>query len=264
MDINVAVLVDASFFLKRLNFFKRRYFRSEPELTPKQVVQVLNCCIKRHLNDGNSSIYQHLYRVFYYDSPPLNIKVHYPLVNSGETNPRVLDFSKQPETIHRNEILTEVKKQRKFALRLGTIKHDKQWKLTDDALNNLLKGICKFEDLTNNDFYYSMRQKGVDIKLGVDIASIAQERLVDKIVLFAGDSDFVPAAKLARINGIDFVLDPLRNNIDPSLHEHIDGLVSYDLVSILKDILGKSPSIIPEWWSEGTRPKKAKGQRRNQ
>ncbi|MFH4333528.1 NYN domain-containing protein, partial [Acinetobacter baumannii] len=87
---------------------------------------------------------------------------------------------------------TEVKKQRKFALRLGTIKHDKQWKLSDRALNDVLKGTRKFEELTNDDFYYSMRQKGVDIKLGVDIASIAQKKLVDKVVLFAGDSDFVP------------------------------------------------------------------------
>lgn len=262
MDIKVAVLVDAAFFLKRLNFFKRRYFSAEPELTPKQVVQVLNHCIKRHLNDGNSNTYQHLYRVFYYDSPPLDIKVHYPLINSGETTRRVLDFAKQPETMHRNEILAEVKKQRKFALRLGTIKHDKQWKLADHALNDILKGVRKFEDLTNEDFYYSMRQKGVDIKLGVDIASIAQQKLVDKIVLFAGDSDFVPAAKLARTSGIDFVLDALRNNIDPSLHEHIDGLVSYDLVAILKDILGKEPEIIPAWWSNGTQPKQAKAQRR--
>lgn len=158
MDIKVAVLVDASFFLKRLNFFKRHYFPSEPELTPKQIVQVLNSCIRRHINDGNQSTYQHLYRVFYYDSPPLDIKVHYPLVNQGETKHRVLDFSKQPETIHRNEIL--------------------------------------------------------------------------------------------------------RNNIAPSLHEHIDGLVSYDLVAILKDILGKLPTTTPAWWSNGTSPKKAKSQNR--
>ena len=41
-----------------------------------------------------------------------------------------------------------------------------------------------------------------------------------------GDSDFVPAAKLARREGLDVVLDPLRNRIAPSLHEHIDGLKS--------------------------------------
>ncbi|MCL1077481.1 NYN domain-containing protein [Parashewanella spongiae] len=92
-----------------------------------------------------------------------------------------------------------------------------------------------------------MRQKGVDIKLGVDIATISQNKLVDKIILIAGDSDFVPAAKLARMSGIDFVLDALRNNIDNSLHEHIDGLVSHDLVAILKDVLDKNPEKTPSW-----------------
>jgi len=46
-------------------------------------------------------------------------------------------------------------------------------------------------------------------------------------VLIRGDSDFVPAAKLARHEGLDVVLDPLWNHIAPSLHEHIDGLTSY-------------------------------------
>ena len=44
--------------------------------------------------------------------------------------------------------------------------------------------------------------------------------------LIAGDSDFVPAAKFARKEGVDFILDPMMNHIDPSLHEHIDGLMS--------------------------------------
>ena len=41
-----------------------------------------------------------------------------------------------------------------------------------------------------------------------------------------GDRDFVPAAKLARREGIDFILDPLWASIKPNLHEHIDGLRS--------------------------------------
>ena len=49
---------------------------------------------------------------------------------------------------------------------------------------------------------------------------------VDQIILFSGDSDFVPAAKLARREGIDFILDPLWASIKPNLHEHIDGLRS--------------------------------------
>ena len=65
------------------------------------------------------------------------------------------------------------------------------------------------------------------MKIGVDIASLSLKRFVDKIVLISGDSDFVPAAKLARREGIDFVLDPMHSeHIEPNLYEHIDGLKS--------------------------------------
>ena len=64
------------------------------------------------------------------------------------------------------------------------------------------------------------------MRIGIDIASLSFKKAVDQIILIAGDSDFVPAAKLARREGIDFVLDPMWNNINPDLHEHIDGLVS--------------------------------------
>jgi len=62
------------------------------------------------------------------------------------------------------------------------------------------------------------------MRIGLDIASMAFKRQVDQIILIAGDSDFVPAAKLARREGIDFVLDPLWASIRPDLHEHVDGL----------------------------------------
>lgn len=258
MDFKVAFLVDGSFYLKRLSFFKRKYYGSKPDLDPQQVVQLLNRIVKKHIESERAERYQHLYRVFFYDAPSLDIKAHYPLKEHGETNFRAVDFSKAPEMVNRKAIIEELKKQRKVALRLGHIKHDKQWKLSNSALNRLLKGEIQFNELTNDDFYYSMRQKGVDIKLGIDIATLSQEKLVDKIVLIAGDSDFVPAAKLARTSGIDFVLDALRNNIDQSLHEHIDGLISFDLVSILKEILRCEPDERPTWWNDGPNPKTPK------
>lgn len=54
--------------------------------------------------------------------------------------------------------------------------------------------------------------------------------MVDQIILISGDSDFVPAAKLARREGIDFVLDALGNHINEDLHEHIDALLSSDAI----------------------------------
>lgn len=81
-------------------------------------------------------------------------------------------------------------------------------------------------DLNDRDVYYDIKQKGVDIRIGCDIASLAYKRLVNKIILVSGDSDFVPAAKLARREGIDFVLDPMWQPINNQLFEHIDGLKS--------------------------------------
>ena len=49
---------------------------------------------------------------------------------------------------------------------------------------------------------------------------------VDQIILISGDADFVPAGKLARREGVDFVLDPMWSNIGIDLTEHIDGLRS--------------------------------------
>ena len=53
---------------------------------------------------------------------------------------------------------------------------------------------------------------------------MAIKRLVNRIILFSGDSDFVPAAKLARNEGIDFILDPIWNPIDDNLFQYTDGL----------------------------------------
>lgn len=64
------------------------------------------------------------------------------------------------------------------------------------------------------------------MKIGLDIASITLKKQVNQIILIAGYSDFVPAAKLARREGIDFLLDPMWNPIKPHLFEHIDGLRS--------------------------------------
>ncbi|WP_225738937.1 NYN domain-containing protein [Citrobacter amalonaticus] len=111
-----------------------------------------------------------------------------------------------------------------------------------------MKGEKSWDQLTNDDFYYDIKQKQVDIKLGMDITTLAYEKLVDVIVLVAGDSDFVPAAKHARIKGIDFILDPLRQNVTPSLSEHIDGVQSYSLISGLADALHAEPNPVPDWW----------------
>lgn len=126
-----------------------------------------------------------------------------------------------------NEFLCQLKKKRKFALRLGFLAADEaSYMLKEDTVKKLFRKEISLNDITESDFYVSLRQKGVDMKIGIDIASLAYKHQVEQIILIAGDSDFVPAAKLARREGIDFVLDPMGKSINPSLFEHIDGLRS--------------------------------------
>jgi len=66
----------------------------------------------------------------------------------------------------------------------------------------------------------------VDIRIGLDITTLTLKQQVDTIILVSGDSDFVPAAKLVRREGIEFILDPLWQQVNADLFEHIDDLQS--------------------------------------
>ena len=210
-DLSIAILIDGGFFLKR--YFK--LYKNPKNHTPAEVAKNLYTLAHRHVGDDN-----YLYRIFYYDSVPFDKRLHNPI--SG----KVIDFAKSDQAKFRNEFFEELKKKRKVALRLGYLRESKNWLIRPRLTKELFKKNIAVDDLKEDDVFYELRQKGIDIKIGVDIASMAIKRLVDRIVLFSGDSDFVPAAKLARREGIDFILDPMWNPIDANLFEHIDGLKS--------------------------------------
>ena len=65
------------------------------------------------------------------------------------------------------------------------------------------------------------------MRIGLDVASFAQQRLVNQIVLIAGDSDFLPVVKMARRSGLDVLLDPMKQFPKRNMQEHIDGIESY-------------------------------------
>jgi len=178
----------------------------------------------RHLEQkdgGRQATERKLYRIFFYDCPPLSKKAHNPLNN------RAVDFSKTPLAQFRNELHAQLRKQRKLALRLGHLdENNAAWQLRPDKLKDLLARKIDISDLSPDDVTYYAKQKGVDMRIGLDISSLSYKKHVDQIILVAGDSDFVPAAKLARREGIDFILDSMRHQIRPDLHEHIDGLRS--------------------------------------
>jgi len=208
-DLSVAVLIDGGFFLKR--YFK---LYDAKKHTPQEVADTLYTLAHRHVEKD------YLYRIFYYDALPFDKRIHHPITK------KVVNFAITDQASFRKAFFEELKKKRKVALRLGYLRYSGNWLIRPNRTKDIFKGNLSFSDLEEDDIYYELRQKGIDIKIGVDIASISIKRVVDKIVLISGDSDFVPAAKLARREGVDFVLDPMWNPIDDSLFEHIDGLRS--------------------------------------
>lgn len=213
--MTAAILVDGGFFIKRY----RQIYTKPSDLTPEKVAKNLHGICIKHLSSSQKEV-RSLYRIFYYDCPPLVKKAHNPLTK------KAIDFSKTSEAIFRNELHSELRKLRKVALRLGRLSDSGYWQLKPAALKILLDSANGLESLKDGDFIYDVKQKGVDMKIGLDIASLSYKRQVKQIVLIAGDSDFTPAAKLARREGIDFILDPMWNPINQDLHEHIDGLMS--------------------------------------
>ena len=209
----VAILVDGEFFLKR---YALVYGRKHP---PEKVAKNLFQMCLQHVSDGKKKD-DYLYRIFFYDCPPFDGKAHNPVTG------KAVDFSKTDVYAFRMGLSKELMKKRKIALRRGRLGITRGWILKPARTKALLEQKLAVDDLDERDVFYDITQKGVDMRIGLDIASLAYKHLVDKIVLVSGDADFVPAAKLARREGIDFVLDPMWQRIGDDLFEHIDGLQS--------------------------------------
>lgn len=215
--MTTAVFIDGAFFIKRL----RHYLPAEHHYNAEKIADIALQMALRHLKlrQGKSPIDDDLYRIFFYDCPPLEKKMHRPI--SG----KALDLSKSKEAIFRKELHKQLIKKRKFALRLGRLSdHTNSWQLKPTVLKELLKNKRTWGSLTDDDFSIDITQKGVDMRIGVDIATVSLKMHANRMILIAGDADFVPAAKLARREGVDFILDAMHQPICDDLFEHIDGL----------------------------------------
>ncbi|RMD78501.1 MAG: NYN domain-containing protein [Gammaproteobacteria bacterium] len=213
-----AVLVDAAFFVKRI---RRLHGKDVP---PEVAARKLHATGLKHLNIRDGARWRRiasLHRIFVYDGRPPTWKGHAPVSGAA------IDVGRSQEALWRAAFHEALRKMRKVALRLGRVaspRPGEAWRLRSSALRDLRRGRLAWGDLQDHHFELDLRQKGVDMRLGLDVASLSFKRQVNQIVLVACDADFVPAAKLARREGIDVVLDPMRQKVPDDLAEHVDGI----------------------------------------
>ncbi len=195
----VAVLVDAGYVLKNLYRLLKRQ-----AATADEVYAFCLACVNKKEED--------LLRIYYYDCPPYDKVVRHPV--TGEK----IDFGATDTAKERKVLLQDLSVREKVACRMGTLKF-RGWEPTM-AGHQKLKRSQKLEP---TDLMPSFDQKQVDVKIGLDVAWLSGNHIVDKIILATADTDFTPAMKFARQSGVTIVLAKLKGaTVHEELLQHSD------------------------------------------
>lgn len=208
-----AILVDGGYYRKRAKLLWGKKSATD------RADELFAYCLL-HITKPQES--RDLYRIFYYDCPGMTRQIVHPLTN------KMIDFSNGAGTKWTKDFFNQLATKRKVAIRRGELAENQAaYVLNSNALTDIISGKRVVQDLTESDFRLDVKQKGVDMRIGLDVASIAYGKYADQIILIAGDSDFLPVAKMARRHGIDFILDPMKQKPKANLLEHIDGLETF-------------------------------------
>ena len=170
----------------RLGIFEE----AETKLTKKinyNQTDILIKFIKSFLDEQREEIY----RIFFYLADPFGDIL------------RGVDYSKTPTYRHATSLMDRLAVTEFIALRKGSL---------------VVRGF----DKNNNPIFI---QKKVDMLLGLDIAHVSYNKLVERVLILSADTDIVPAMKTARINGLQVILGicpDVQTDIHRELKEHSD------------------------------------------
>jgi len=184
----VAILIDGGWFTKAIESFV-----SYAQLPHGVTADI----IYRNAISVVDATTEEVVKIFYYDSSPHEKKEKNPISHA------VTDYSLSGANNARKRLFRELAAMDFVALRRGVVK-PRGWTLTKNYVNRLMAG--QVAPPAANDVFLNFEQKGVDMRIGIDVAMLSMKRLVDRIVLISGDSDMIPAMKLARREGIQVVL----------------------------------------------------------
>ncbi len=210
-----AIMIDGPFFLRRI----REIFPAHVHHDYKLVADLVWRLSAAHLFERNQPK-RHLYRIFYYD---------YQLLAGVHLGPVLKDTQSYLDNAKINFQLAfhrQLQRKRKLAVRLAHESNPTHWKLTQEANSLLLANKLQHSELKNSHFQPDKYSQGFELKMGVDLATLAYKQQVKQVVLIMGDASFTGAAELLRHEGIDVVLDPMWQDVPEDLFCYVDGLRS--------------------------------------
>lgn len=198
--MKIAILIDGGFFdavnkNKTDGQFPTAYHVKQEVEHTMQLIRAKTLIDSENIKDV-------LFRVYFYDAQPFNGK---------KTSPQgdEYDFTLSKSYIAKTELLNELARTDKFCLRLGML------------------SFAGWQPRINEDgaligYRPSFRQKGVDIKVGMDMVWIATHKVVDKIAIISGDSDFIDPIEFAKREGIQVYLNHMGLKVRDELIQSCD------------------------------------------
>jgi len=216
MATRVAVIVDGAYLDKEMQEFRK--CAAKGEIRASHIKAIAQACLSKRGNEE-------LFRIYYYHCPPYEGSQPRPFRTDSHR-----DFAATKVASYQRRFQNDIRLSPLFAYRRGVLRW-RGW-------------VCRADEIEDPDaparelrWRPDLQQKQVDIKIGLDIAWLASKSIVDVVCIISGDTDFVPAMKFARREGVQIriasfshVPGPPHNN----LREHSDGIISLDLKKIIE------------------------------
>lgn len=158
-------------------------------------------------------------RVYFYHARPATGSLTNPL--SGQQ----INLAATPVYTSHESLIDTLELRPDFALRLGETS-TWGWKLGSKAFSALMR---KPRNIAADDLVPNIEQKGVDLRIGLDIARLALTQSVQAIVVCTGDSDLIPAFKFARREGLRVFLCHFGHGVKRDLKAHADRVIDIQL-----------------------------------
>lgn len=199
MKHKVAVLLDGGYVIWEL----RKIIQRRP--SSDEIDRVAHQCYSEDKED--------LFRIYFYDCLPFDGETTHPVTG------KQINFKDNNTYRYRSGLYAGLAQKDNISFRKGQLKF-RDWKIKSNEMKRIIKHDVPVDKWRLKP---DLKQKGVDIKIGLDISWLSSKRIVDRIVLFTGDTDFVPAMKFARREGVQVIIASFRDDVPAVLREHADG-----------------------------------------